>query len=467
MRSNSPRVSGSSRSTSVTSTGVWPFVGPELGLPAPELEQRRPVEQRRDLLGGGQRATHRRRPSRGSSRPGPARCSTSSTPSVTVTRASRCAHPPVHRLGARDTRGLDQHVGGGDREHRQRDHHQHQHRPGAVPQRVAAGQPERQPPGVSPGSTWSPGRAGVHQRLDLVRAGLVDDDAVAQEDHPVRPGRVPRLVRDQDARPPPRRSGRAAAAGSPRRSRCRGRRSARRPGSAGARRRRHGRSRPAAAARRSCCRGTGRRARRCRPPRARPGRACGRLGCSRRRARERQRDVLDGGEGGDQVEVLEDVADRRTPHPGAAVRAQRREVGALDRDVPDVGLSSPPARVSSVDLPEPDGPMIATSSPACAANETPRSACTAVSPSPWTRVTESSWSTGAVIGWQPFERRPGWWVRARRPVRAAARRSRASQWSSQRISASAAKTSESRTRLQAMSLASCGSAARPARLSRV
>ena len=43
----------------------------------------------------------------------------------------------------------------------------------------------------------------------------------------------------------------------------------------------------------------------------------------------------------------------------------------------------------------------------------------------------------------------------------------ASQWSSQRISASAEKTSESRTRLQAMSSGPVGRAARPARLSRV
>ena len=34
-----------------------------------------------------------------------------------------------------------------------------------------------------------------------------------------------------------------------------------------------------------------------------------------------------------------------------------------------------------VDLPEPEGPMIATNSPAAISKETPRSACTATSPS--------------------------------------------------------------------------------------
>ena len=35
----------------------------------------------------------------------------------------------------------------------------------------------------------------------------------------------------------------------------------------------------------------------------------------------------------------------------------------------------------NVDLPEPDGPMIATNSPASIASVTPASACTTVSPS--------------------------------------------------------------------------------------
>ena len=49
---------------------------------------------------------------------------------------------------------------------------------------------------------------------------------------------------------------------------------------------------------------------------------------------------------------------------------------------PDVGLSSPARMCIRVDLPEPDGPMTATSSPGRTTSETPRSASTAVSPSP-------------------------------------------------------------------------------------
>ena len=48
--------------------------------------------------------------------------------------------------------------------------------------------------------------------------------------------------------------------------------------------------------------------------------------------------------------------------------------------VPAVGLSRPARMCMSVDLPEPDGPMTATSSPCVTSSETPRSASTAVSP---------------------------------------------------------------------------------------
>ena len=46
------------------------------------------------------------------------------------------------------------------------------------------------------------------------------------------------------------------------------------------------------------------------------------------------------------------------------------------RTVPADARSSVPMMCSSVDLPEPDGPTIATSSPACTASETPRSTST-------------------------------------------------------------------------------------------
>ena len=49
---------------------------------------------------------------------------------------------------------------------------------------------------------------------------------------------------------------------------------------------------------------------------------------------------------------------------------------------PDVGLSSPARMCISVDLPDPDGPMTAVALPGAISTVTPRSASTAVSPSP-------------------------------------------------------------------------------------
>ena len=49
---------------------------------------------------------------------------------------------------------------------------------------------------------------------------------------------------------------------------------------------------------------------------------------------------------------------------------------------PEVGVSSPAMQCNKVDFPEPDGPMMAVNSPSVNPTETPRSACTAASPSP-------------------------------------------------------------------------------------
>ena len=49
---------------------------------------------------------------------------------------------------------------------------------------------------------------------------------------------------------------------------------------------------------------------------------------------------------------------------------------------PCVGRSSPASRCMSVDLPEPEGPMTAVNWPTGTLSVTPRSACTADSPSP-------------------------------------------------------------------------------------
>ena len=54
--------------------------------------------------------------------------------------------------------------------------------------------------------------------------------------------------------------------------------------------------------------------------------------------------------------------------------------------VPEVGRSSPARMCMSVDLPEPEGPMIAVRRPAGTSSETSRRASTEVSPRPKRRV---------------------------------------------------------------------------------
>src|SRR5215217_8413939 len=53
--------------------------------------------------------------------------------------------------------------------------------------------------------------------------------------------------------------------------------------------------------------------------------------------------------------------------------------------LPAVGWSSPPSRFSSVDLPQPLGPMIATNSPLCTVISTPPSAVTVSRPTRYVR----------------------------------------------------------------------------------
>jgi hypothetical protein len=98
--------------------------------------------------------------------------------------------------------------------------------------------------------------------------------------------------------------------------------------------------------------------------------------------RERQPDVLLRRQDRHEVEGLEDEAD--------LVAAQAREVGVVelpdlrvgDRDGAARRAVEPASRCMSVDLPEPDGPMIAVKEPGWISIETPRSALTAASPSP-------------------------------------------------------------------------------------
>ena len=78
---------------------------------------------------------------------------------------------------------------------------------------------------------------------------------------------------------------------------------------------------------------------------------------------EGQGDVLHRGEPGEQVEVLEDVADGPAAQARLAVARQGRQGLAADITSPLVGSSRLPAMVSSVLLPEPLAPITATNEP--------------------------------------------------------------------------------------------------------
>ena len=77
-----------------------------------------------------------------------------------------------------------------------------------------------------------------------------------------------------------------------------------------------------------------------------------------------------GGEAGQQVQVLENVTDTASPHAGSS-RRSRSPTPPSTTTSPLVGRSRPPARLSRVDLPEPDGPITATSSPGATVRLTP------------------------------------------------------------------------------------------------
>ena len=81
--------------------------------------------------------------------------------------------------------------------------------------------------------------------------------------------------------------------------------------------------------------------------------------------------------------------------------------------VPEVGRSRPARQCIRVDLPEPDGPMIAVSPPAGNATEIPSSAFTAASPSPNVRCRSVALTMTLVGAWvavslteSPFGRWP-------------------------------------------------------------
>jgi len=98
--------------------------------------------------------------------------------------------------------------------------------------------------------------------------------------------------------------------------------------------------------------------------------------------RERQRDVLLGRQGGDEVEGLEDETDPVAPQLREALVVKGRQVGIADEDGLDVSESSPAMQCSSVDFPDPDGPMIAVRRPASNSIDTSSRARTSVGPLP-------------------------------------------------------------------------------------
>ena len=84
---------------------------------------------------------------------------------------------------------------------------------------------------------------------------------------------------------------------------------------------------------------------------------------------QRQLDVLDGAGAREQVEALEDEAERAVADLGELVAAHARHLAARRAgSAPDVGRSRQPTMFISVDLPEPELPMTATNSPASMAS---------------------------------------------------------------------------------------------------
>ena len=111
--------------------------------------------------------------------------------------------------------------------------------------------------------------------------------------------------------------------------------------------------------------------------------------------RQRQRDVLLGGQRRQQVELLEDEADLV---PAQLRSAACRDPGSRSPPMntsPEVGRSSPARQCINVDLPDPDGPMIAVNSPAGKVAVTPSRAVTSVCPVPYTLRSSTAWAAGA------------------------------------------------------------------------
>jgi hypothetical protein len=97
---------------------------------------------------------------------------------------------------------------------------------------------------------------------------------------------------------------------------------------------------------------------------------------------ERQDDVLLGAQHRQQVEELEDESDLVAAQQSQWLVVQGRPCDAVDERLTRGWLVEPGEDVQQCRLAGPRGPITATTSPARAASETPRSASTPVSPSP-------------------------------------------------------------------------------------
>ena len=92
-----------------------------------------------------------------------------------------------------------------------------------------------------------------------------------------------------------------------------------------------------------------------------------------------QLDVVEGGGAGQQVEGLEDEADLLVADAGELVVVELADQLAVEPVLPLEGVSRQPMRFIRVDLPEPEGPMMATYSLWRMDRETPRRAWTCCS----------------------------------------------------------------------------------------
>jgi hypothetical protein len=84
---------------------------------------------------------------------------------------------------------------------------------------------------------------------------------------------------------------------------------------------------------------------------------------------QRQHDVLQRGERRQQLEGLEDEAEHGAAQRGACILVQRTDRCPASSTRPRVGTSRPASSPSSVDLPEPEAPTMATASPAMTLKE--------------------------------------------------------------------------------------------------